>query len=130
MNRFLLSSRVALLILAGVMAAMALPPRWWWVPVLAMRSIPTGLVGPLAEAVVHPRVSSGVRATWLSIQSLAGRLVFAGTLVVLAWGVGDHFTGDAMARVLVPCAVVGAVGSVVMALSSLMPRSAPRSRAG
>jgi hypothetical protein len=120
---YLRGAAVALLILAGVMGAMALPPRWWWVPVLAMRSIPTGLVGPLAEAVVHPRVSSGVRATWLSIQSLAGRLVFAGTLVVLAWGVGEDFSGEAMARVLLPCAAVGGLGATFFGVASVLRRT-------
>ncbi len=123
---FFRGSTLTMLVLAGVMGVMALEPRAWWVPVLVMRSIPSGLLGPLAESVVHPRVSSGVRATWLSIQSLAGRLMFSGTLVVLAWGVGDDFTLEAMRRVLLPSAVVGVLGAVGFAACSIPRRGARR----
>ncbi|MEZ4323019.1 MAG: MFS transporter [Myxococcota bacterium] len=99
--------------LAAVMGAMAVGPYAWIAPVLAFRSVPSGLLGPLTDAEVHPRLPSSIRATWLSLQSLAGRLLFAAVLVVLAWGVGEDWSFEALRRVLVPSAGAAVVGALL-----------------
>ena len=48
------------------------------------RSVPRALMTAPINAAVAPRVSQGQRATFLSIQSLAGRLAFSGWLLVLS----------------------------------------------
>lgn len=53
--------------------------------VLLARSVPRALMAAPLNAAVAPRVGRAQRATFLSIQSLAGRLAFAGWLLLLAW---------------------------------------------
>lgn len=49
------------------------------------RSVPRALMTAPINAAVAPRASQGQRATFLSIQSLAGRLAFSGWLLALSW---------------------------------------------
>jgi uncharacterized membrane protein YdcZ (DUF606 family) len=57
--------------------------------VLLFRNAPKGLyVAPLS-AEVNARIPTSLRATYLSLQSLAGRLGFAGLLWMLSLVVGD-----------------------------------------
>ena len=79
-------------------------------PLVALRSVPTALSGPILAAMIHPRLPSQVRATWLSIQSLAGRLSFAAVLAgaSLALPHGQGWSVATMATLLVPTAVGGA----------------------
>jgi MFS family permease len=83
---------------------------------LLARSAPRALMeAPLNEAVT-PRVPRTQRATYLSLQSLAGRLAFAGLLLALApLGYGqDQLDHPTLARMLYLAAGPGAV--VVLAL--------------
>ena len=58
---------------------------------LLMRTVPIALTQPAIRAVIHPRVDSSHRATYLSLQSLAGRLAFSTTLGVAAFATrGDR----------------------------------------
>ena len=78
----------AMLIQGVVIAAMAS----WLHPVvvvlLLLRSVPGALAAPVQLGVILPRVEGGLRATYLSVQSLVGRLSFSGALVVSAGAVG------------------------------------------
>ncbi|WP_419192067.1 MFS transporter [Engelhardtia mirabilis] len=56
--------------------------------VLVLRSVPQALSQPVVRAIVHPRVDGSVRATWLSFQSLVGRLVYSGALALAAGSTG------------------------------------------
>lgn len=49
---------------------------------LLLRSTPRGLMTPVINATVHPLLSSDMRATFLSLQSFAGRLCFGGALFI------------------------------------------------
>jgi MFS family permease len=64
-------------------------------PVIAIlllaRSVPKALQDAPIRSEVTPRVGDHMRATYLSLQSLVGRLAFACVLVSLSLGVGDEF---------------------------------------
>lgn len=85
-----------------VMAAMAIAVHPLVVVVLLFRSVAMGLIAPIARSVIHPRVGSGQRATYLSLQSLVGRLAFSATLLLAARAVGEvtHLDHAAMRTVL------------------------------
>lgn len=102
---------LCMLFLAAVMGLVALGPYALAAPLLAVRSLPTGLLGPLADAEIHPLLPSSIRATWLSVQSLAGRLAFATVLFLASFAVGDTWTMDALRTLLVP----GALASTALA---------------
>ena len=65
---------------------------WMWVSIpvmilLLLRSCPRALMTPPLNAAITGAVPTRVRATYLSMQSLAGRLSFSGTLVLLTLAV-------------------------------------------
>ncbi len=65
----------------------------------------------LVHAEVAPRVPQGQRATYLSLQGLAGRLAFSGLLLVLSTFAGAAGATDptAVRSSLAGCFVVGAL---------------------
>lgn len=69
-----------------VIACMGLAVTPWLLPLLLLRGVPGAVNRPLMGDLQHPRMASSVRATVLSVQSLAGRLAFGFTL--LAAGAG------------------------------------------
>lgn len=105
---------LSMVFLATVMAGMAAGPHLWVVPLLALRSLPTGLTVPLAENVLHPRLPDDIRATWLSVQSLSGRMVFAGVLFIASFGVGDEWTLQTLRAVLLPAVALAALGALLL----------------
>ena len=55
---------------------------------LLLRSVPGSISGPVQLAIILPRVDGRIRATYLSMQSLAGRLSFSAALLVASAVVG------------------------------------------
>lgn len=92
----------AMLLQGAVIGGMALVVHPAILALILLRSVPMALSRPVQDAEVHPRVPSGLRATYLSVQSLAGRLAFAGALAISAWATRDlgQLTPASMARVL------------------------------
>ena len=84
---------------------------------IALRSVPMGLWYPMMNAIVQPKLERGIRATYISLQSLAGRLAFPGTLFIASWAVGDVATlsVELMSTVL----LVYGIGVVVVLLALL-----------
>ncbi len=91
--------------------------------VLLLRSAPGSLAGPVQLQFVLPRVEGHLRATYLSVQSLAGRLAFSGVLLLGARSVGglealDHAairslaTGTGLLMVVVAVVLLARVRSV------------------
>lgn len=77
-----------LLLAAGLQALIIGVMGWFLTPIVVIlllaRSVPRALMSPVINAAVTGRVARKHRATYLSIQSLAGRLAFAGILLLLA----------------------------------------------
>jgi MFS family permease len=87
----------ALSLQGALMAAMAIAVHPVVGILLGLRSVSGAIFGPVLASMVHPLVDSSVRATWLSVMSLVGRLGFAGWLAVAATSLGadgglDHGT--------------------------------------
>ena len=73
----------------GLIASMAWFVSPWVAILLIGRAIPRALQDAPIRAEVAPRVAKELRATYLSLQSLAGRLGFATLLVILSLAATD-----------------------------------------
>ncbi|MDG2424304.1 MAG: MFS transporter [Phycisphaerales bacterium] len=83
----LLVATVLQVLIIGVMG-------WFLAPLVVLlllaRSVPRALMAPVINAAVTGRVARKHRATYLSMQSLAGRLAFAGMLLLLTTAVPSN----------------------------------------
>jgi len=81
-----------------VLAGLSLVVHSVIVVLLLMRSVPGALARPLQMQCILPNIEGHLRATYLSVQSLVGRLAFATTLAVGSWAVGglDRLDGSAI----------------------------------
>ncbi len=77
---------VAMLIQLGIVAAMALVLSPLALALVFARNFPMALVQAPVRAAIAPRIGREQRATYLSLQGLAERLVFALLLLALAAG--------------------------------------------
>jgi hypothetical protein len=59
---------------------------------IVLRGVPMALTKPVMVSLIHPRLAGSVRATYLSVQSLAGRLAFSATLLLASLAVSDMGT--------------------------------------
>lgn len=89
-----------------------------------LRSVPRALMSAPVNAVVAPRVAADQRATFLSLQSLAGRLAFSGFLIAISFAnavEGTTTSWTALSTGLKISAVVGIVGIVLLWLKRPRP---------
>jgi len=111
-NTLLLAAvvQIVLIIVMGV----ALHPLV--VPFILLRTIPFGLMRAPMNVAIAPLVAQRQRATYLSMQSLAGRLAFSVTLAGLSLIAGDATgaTWPALAAMLRTAAVIGVVGLLLL----------------
>jgi MFS family permease len=84
-----------------------------------LRSSPWAMMRAPLNAAIAPHVSQAQLATYLSLQSFAGRLAFAGVLFGLSHGVGIASPPDwaSLAFLLRVCTVVGLCGFGVLLLT-------------
>ena len=68
----------------GLIAAMAAAISPLVVPLIAFRSLLAALANPIVRAEIAPRVPQALRATYLSLHSLAGRLGYSVVLLALS----------------------------------------------
>lgn len=71
-------------------AALAISNSLFVIALLLFRMVPDSLSQPFILARIQPLLPDGIRATYLSVQSLAGRLLFAGTLSLAATQTTDQ----------------------------------------
>ncbi|QNN21516.1 MFS transporter [Planctomycetales bacterium ZRK34] len=91
---------IAMLLQTLIIGAMAAIAAAWIVPLILLRSTPRALMTAPLNAAVAPRVPATHRATYLSLQSLAGRLGFAALLAGLSTTVGEPVDWSALATLL------------------------------
>lgn len=89
------------------------------VVLILLRSVPRALMTAPLNAAIAPRVDRAQRATFLSVQSLAGRLAFSGFLVVLSLVPGEADGGRwaVMSNQLLIASAVGLAGLFVLVAS-------------
>lgn len=92
--------------------------------ILLIRSTPRALMSAPLNAAITPQLPETLRATYLSLQSLVGRLGFSVLLAVLpfiaASGVQDSAVGldwQTISAMLHVCALLGSVGFLVLLAS-------------
>jgi len=103
----------------AIIAAMALVLHPLIALLIVLRSSPRALMAAPLNAAVVPQVGTEHRATYLSMQSLAGRLAFAGTLAGLSSiGRADTVDWPTLATMLRWSAAVGLVGLVLLAVTA------------
>ncbi len=96
---------------------------------ILLRSCPRALMTTPINAAIAPQVPQAQRATYLSLQSLAGRLSFSGVLFVLARvaGTDSAVTPDTLTRFLAIAGVLGLAGTAALAATSrALRRDAPQ----
>ena len=84
----------ALLLLAfgiqiGLIAVLAITNSVFAIAVLFLRMVPNSLSRPFIIARMQPLLTDAGRATFLSVQSFAGRLLFAATLLWASWSIPE-----------------------------------------
>lgn len=103
--RYLLASLTFQVILITLMMLFLSP---WIALLLVFRSIPRAMQDTPIRAAITPELSPHIRATYLSVQSLAGRLTFSLFLVILSVGPPDD-----LAATLQVCAAVASFMALV-----------------
>jgi MFS family permease len=120
---------LASLLLEGIIiVGMALLLHPIVISLMLLRSIPDALSRPIMHGVIHARLSTKIRATYLSMQSLAGRLAFSGSLAIASWVVADleGLTPETMSTVLSGYAAVLVLVFVVLSITrSAVTREKP-----
>jgi len=106
----LLANAVQLLIIGGL--ALALHPAL--LVLVLSRNFAMAMSAPPALAAIAPRLAAGQRATWLSLQSLAGRLGFSLVLFALSGVVATELQWQMLRAVLLGCVGVGAVLALLL----------------
>ena len=107
----------AMLLQALIMLAMALVVHPLVIALLLLRGVPRAIATPVQNAVIHPRLHRGIRATFLSLQSLAGRLAFSGSLWIAAVVMPTHDTADDAVAMSHPDMAAVLIGFTVAAVA-------------
>ena len=103
----------------AMIAVMAVALNAWIIPVVLLRVAPRGLMTAPLNAAITPRVPQAQRATYLSIQSLVGRLSFAGVLLGLSAlaGGGAAIDWPSLKRMLFACSLFAVVGLFLLLIT-------------
>ncbi|MBI1385493.1 MAG: MFS transporter [Rhizobiales bacterium] len=83
---------------------------------LVLRLVPDAFIRPYMLELVQPELEGRYRATYLSVQNLAGKLVYAGLLLLTAGSIGEagRLEGPALTGVLTAFAGGGAIVLVLL----------------
>lgn len=108
----------------GLVAVLAATSSVLAIAVLFLRMVPDALSTPFIRARIQPELESRSRATFLSLKSLAGRLLFAGSLWFAAGSTGGVGT-LAYAEMQPILLAYAGVGLAVLAALAVMTRKVP-----
>lgn len=86
--------------------------------ILMLRMVPDALSRPFVLARIQPLLEDDSRATWLSLKSFAGRLLFAGALAIGAINTDsvDEMSYGEISSILGVATVIGLVAITLLAL--------------
>ncbi|MCA9242349.1 MAG: MFS transporter [Phycisphaerales bacterium] len=112
---------IAAALQAVIIVAMGLVLHPIVLVLVLLRSIPRALSAAPLNSFISPRVPKGQRATYLSIQSLAGRLAFAGVLAAISFvgqpGEVDGSWASVSSRLL-GCAALAIAGLLLLSATA------------
>lgn len=99
----------------GIISVLALTPSALAIMVLFLRMVPNSLARPFVIARMQPLLSDAGRATYLSLQSFAGRLLFAASLMLASAQVQQGTVmGYADIRVTLGVYAVAGIGFLIL----------------
>ncbi len=115
----------AVFIQCGIIAGMAAVLHLAVLSLVFFRNFPMALVHAPITSVINPRIATSERATYLSIQSLAGRLGFAGLLFILSSQAipGQAVDWSTLQTLLTQALIIGGVGMAILWVLSKPLRS-------
>ncbi|MHC5026034.1 MAG: MFS transporter [Planctomycetota bacterium] len=109
----------------GLAIACAAVLHWSVAIALFARSVGTGLQAAPLNAAIVPRVNRTIRATFLSVKSLAGRLSYASLLFTMSWATrgegSETMDWESLSKMALTGAVVGVAALVVLGV--FVPRA-------
>ena len=107
---------VAAIMQIGIVGVMALFLHSSILLLLCLRNFPMSLLHAPVNATIAPRISSSQRATYLSVQGLSERIIFALFLLILSSGLekGESVNEAALANLLTTTFVTGAIATCLM----------------
>lgn len=109
---------LAMMMQVGLILALALLIHPAAIFLLIFRMVPDALSRPFVLEIIHPRIESGYRATYLSFQNLIGRLTLSGSLFLAAWfASGSQTANEEILRTILP--YYGAVGLILIVLLAM-----------
>lgn len=109
---------LAMMMQVGLILALAFLIHPAAILLLIFRMVPDALSRPFVLEIIHPRIESGYRATYLSFQNLIGRLALSGSLLLTAWfASGSQTTNEEILRTILP--YYGAVGLILIILLAM-----------
>ena len=102
-----------------IIAAMGSVLSPWIITLILFRVAPRALMSAPFNAAVTPRIPQAQRATYLSIQSLVGRLAFSAVLLGLSFLAGNESASDwlALREILFASTFLALTGLVILALT-------------
>lgn len=112
---------LALALQIGLITVLAVTVHPAAIALLLLRMVPDAFARPMILASVQPRLQSSYRATYLSLQSLCGRVILAGTLLAVSFAVpGEGALQHASLQVIL--ALYVAAGLILIAILGLTVR--------
>ena len=104
----------------SLIAGLAFSGSVFAISLLLLRMVPDAFSRPFILARIQPMLADNVRATYLSLQSLTGRLAFAASLYLASVSASDvdEMTYPELQTVLSAYALVGAAALVALAILS------------
>ncbi len=108
-------------VLLLIISAMGSVLHAWIMLLIVLRGVPMALTKPVIVSLVHPRLTGGVRATYLSVQSLAGRLSFSATLVLASLTVSnmEELSMEGLSGILLAYAACTVVALPVLVIGAI-----------
>ena len=115
----------------GLVAVLAVTSSALAIAVLFLRMVPDAMSTPFIRARIQPELERQSRATFLSLKSLVGRLLFAGSLWLAAGSTGGvgALTFEEMQPILLSYAGVGSLCLVMLVVLARRVAVEPKSSA-
>ena len=104
----------------GLIAGLSVSTSVFAISLLLLRMVPDAFSRPFILARIQPLLADNVRATYLSLQSLTGRLAFASSLYLASVSASDvdEMTRPELQTVLSAYALLGAAALIALAILS------------
>lgn len=108
----------------GLISVLAFNGSTIVIGILLLRMVPDSLSRPFIIARIQPLLSDGTRATYLSVKSLCGRVLFAGSLFLASTTASDVdlMTHAQIRHILTYYVIAGLIGFAALAITAFHVR--------